>query len=260
MTSWYYAVVPRDPSSKATARDWARSVPASAALLSAMVSFELPLRAIDRFAGRPRMMDAAHVLARLLWRAFELTGPRLEVFGLEHVDPEQRYVIIANHQGFSDVVVLSTVLHDLQPRYVAKRELARGWPSVSYVLAASGSAIIDRRQPEAAIAEIERLGRDAKREGWSVAIFPEGTRATDGVPRSWKIRGTKALLDATGPCPVLPISLVGGSQLFAHNGAPFKAGVQMRCRIHPAIDPPGRDADFEEWLEGVRQTVASGLG
>jgi 1-acyl-sn-glycerol-3-phosphate acyltransferase len=248
-----------DSSAKATVRDWARSVPASAALLSAMVSFELPLRAIDKLAGRPRMMDAAHVLARLLWQAFELTGARLEVRGLEHVDPKQRYLIVANHQGFSDVIVLSTVLRELQPRYVAKRELARGWPSVSYVLAASGSAIIDRRQPEAAIIEIERLGQQAKREGWSVAIFPEGTRATDGIARSWKVRGTKALLDATGPCPVLPISLVGGSQLFAHNGLPFKAGVEMRCHIHPAIDPPAPDADFAAWLEGVRQTVASAL-
>jgi 1-acyl-sn-glycerol-3-phosphate acyltransferase len=252
--------VPRDLSNKATARDWVRSVPASAALLSTMVSFELPLRAIDKLAGRPRMMDAAHLLARMLWQSFELTGARLEVSGLEHVDPKQRYLIVANHQGFSDVIVLSTVLRELQPRYVAKRELARGWPSVSYVLAASGSAIIDRRQPEAAITEIERLGHQAKREGWSVAIFPEGTRATDGVARSWKIRGTKALLDATGPCPVLPVSLVGGSQLFAHNGLPFKAGVEMRCHIHPAIDPPGPDADFTAWLEGVRQTVASALG
>lgn len=249
----------RDASSKPTVRDWARSVPASAALLSTMVSFDLPLRAIDKLAGRPHFMDAAHVLARVLWQAFALTGAKLEVSGREHVDPSKRYVIVANHQGFSDVIVLSTVLDDLQPRYVAKAELARGWPSVSYVLAASGSAIIDRRQPEAAIAEIERLGRDAKREGWSVAIFPEGTRATDGVARSWKIRGTKALLDATGPCPVLPISLVGGSQLFAHNGLPFKAGVEMRCHIHPAIDPPGPDEDFGEWLEAVRQTVTSRL-
>jgi 1-acyl-sn-glycerol-3-phosphate acyltransferase len=248
-----------NPGERPTLRDWARSVPASTAMLSAMVSFELPLRAIDKLAGRTRMMDAAHVLAKMLWRSFALTGARLEVTGLEHVDFAQRYVIVANHQGFSDVVVISTVLHELRPRYVAKRELARGWPSVSYVLRASGSAVIDRRQPMAAIVEIERLGRDAAREGWTVAIFPEGTRATDGVPRSWKIRGTQALLDATGPCPVLPISLVGGSQLFKHRAMPFKSGVEMRCHIHPPIDPPGPEDDFAAWLEGVRETVASAL-
>lgn len=244
---------------KASVRDWARSIPASTALLSMMLGFELPLRAIDKLAGHERMMDAAHLLARMMWQAFTLTGAELEVVGREHVEPGRRYVIVANHQGFSDVVVLSSVLRDMQPRYVAKRELARGWPSVSYVLAASGSAIIDRRDPHGAIAEIERLGHQAAREGWSVVIFPEGTRARDGVPRSWKIRGTKALLDATGACAVLPVSLSGGSELFAHRGLPFKAGVRMRCVFHPAVDPPGPEDDFGAWLEGVRQIVATAV-
>jgi 1-acyl-sn-glycerol-3-phosphate acyltransferase len=259
--SRYYLFVAkgRRGETRPSLHDWTRSVPASAALLSAMVGFDVPLRAIDKVLGHERLMDAAHVLAQVLWQAFSLTGARLEVIGREHVDPTRRYVIVANHQGFSDVIVLSTVLRELQPRYVAKRELARGWPSVSYVLEASGSAIIDRHQPGAALAEIERLGHRAKREGWSVVIFPEGTRAKDGVPRSWKIRGTKALLDATGPCAVLPVSLRGGSELFAHNGMPFKADVHMRCHIHPAIDPPGPEEDFGVWLEGVRTTVASGV-
>jgi 1-acyl-sn-glycerol-3-phosphate acyltransferase len=242
-----------------TLRDWSRSIPASLALAGAMLSFDLPLRAIDRFAGHQRLVEAGHLLAKLLWRAFTLTGAELEVRGREHIVPGERYVIVANHQGFSDVIVISSALAELQARYVAKRELARGWPSISYLIVASGSAVIDRKQPVAAIAEIERLGHQAKREGWSVAIFPEGTRAKDGVPRSWKIRGVKALLDTTGPCRVLPVSLRGGSELFAHNGAPFRAGVKMACVVHPPVDPPGPDDDFDEWLESVRQTVAAEL-
>ncbi len=242
-----------------TLRDWARSIPASAALAGAMLSFELPLRAIDRLAGPARLVDAGHLLAKLLWQAFRLTGAELEVRGREHIVAGERYVVVANHQGFSDVIVISSALSELQARYVAKRELARGWPSISYLIVASGSAIIDRKQPQAAIAEIERLGHQAKREGWSVAIFPEGTRAKDGHPRSWKIRGVKALLDTTGPCRVLPVSLRGGAELFAHNGAPFRAGVRMACVVHPPVDPPGPDDDFGEWLEGIRQTVAAEL-
>lgn len=242
-----------------TLRDWTRSIPASAVLAGAMLTFDLPLRAIDRLAGQRRLVDAGHLLAKLLWRAFTLTGAELEVLGREHIVPGERYLLVANHQGFSDVIVISTALSELQARYVAKRELAHGWPSISYLIVASGSAVIDRKHPEAAIAEIERLGHQAKREGWSVAIFPEGTRAKDGVPRTWKVRGVKALLDTTGPCRVLPVSLRGGSELFAHNGVPFRAGVKMACIVHPPIDPPGPDDDFGAWLEGVRQTVAAPL-
>ena len=223
---------------KATLHDWARSIPATALLAGTMISCDIPLRAVGKLLGREPMVDAGHLLAHMLWQAFALTGAKLEVSGLEHIDPDERYLIVANHQGFSDVIVIATALQGLKPRYVAKRELARGWPSISYLITASGSAVIDRKHPDAAIAEIERLGRDARREGWNVAIFPEGTRAKDGVARTWKLRGTKALLDAAQPGKVLPVSLVGGSELFAHNGLPFTADVRMRCQVHPAIDPP----------------------
>jgi 1-acyl-sn-glycerol-3-phosphate acyltransferase len=242
-----------------TLHDWTRSIPASAVLAGAMLSWDLPLRAIDKLGGQRRLVDAGHLLAKLLWRAFSLTGAELEVRGREHIVPGERYLLVANHQGFSDVIVISTALSQLKARYVAKRELARGWPSISYLIVASGSAVIDRKHPEAAIAEIERLGHQAKREGWSVAIFPEGTRAKDGVPRTWKSRGVKALLDTIGPCRVLPVSLRGGSELFAYNGAPFQADVKMACIVHPPIDPPGPGDDFAAWLEGVRQTVAAPL-
>lgn len=244
---------------KPTLHDWGRSIPALSLIVTAMVSFELPLRGLDAFVGRRQVVDAGHVLAELMWRGLSVTGATLEVSGREHLVEGERYLIVANHQGFSDVIVLSNVLRAWQPRYVAKRELGRGWPSVSFLLRATGSAIIDRHQPREAIAEIERLGHQAKREGWTVAIFPEGTRAKDGVPRSWKQSGVRALLDSTGPVRVLPISLSGGAELFAHNAMPFKADVPMRCRIHPPIDPPAAGADFDAWLDGVRATVAAGL-
>jgi 1-acyl-sn-glycerol-3-phosphate acyltransferase len=246
---------------RATLRDWARSIPASLGLAASLVAFEPPLRVIGGSGDDERLMRMGHRLALALLRSFSLTGARLHVEGREHVEPGHRYVIVANHQGFSDVVVLSSVLDDLMPRYVAKAELARGWPSVSYMLRASGSAVIDRRKPEAAIAEIERLGRDAQRHGWTVAIFPEGTRAKDGIPRNWKSRGIAALLRTAGPCEVLPISLSGGSELFAHAGLPFKAGVTLGVKIHPAIEAPAElDGEvFEAWLERTRETVAEGV-
>ena len=249
----------RDPATPATFYDWARSVPALSMMGSAMLGFELPLRALDKFAGRQQVVDAGHLLARVLWRALTLTGATLEVHGREHLVPGERYLVVANHQGFSDVVVLSNVMRAWQPRYVAKQSLGKGWPSISYLLSATGSAIIDRHQPEAAIAEIERLGAQAKREGWSVAIFPEGTRAKDGVPRGWKQGGIRALLGTTGPVRVLPVSLAGGAELFAHNALPFTAGVEMSCQIHAPVESPDPEQELGPWLEQLRQTVASGL-
>ncbi len=246
---------------RATLRDWARSIPASVGIAATLLAFESPLRVVGLTGSDARMMWMGHQLASSIMRAFSLTGARVQVEGREHVVPGRRYVIVANHQGFSDVIVLSTVLAELTPRYVAKRELAHGWPSISYMLRASGSAIIDRKQPSAAIPEIERLGRDAKRQGWTVAIFPEGTRAKDGIPRNWKSRGIAALLRTTSPCEVLPISLTGGHELFAHAGLPFKAGVTLGVKIHPPVAAPDEleGEGFEAWLDQTRETVADGV-
>ncbi|EDM77683.1 1-acyl-sn-glycerol-3-phosphate acyltransferase [Plesiocystis pacifica SIR-1] len=248
----------RDP----TWKDWARSVPAMAGMLTTMLGFEVPLRVIGNAGSTDDLMDAGHVFADVIWANFRMTGASLTVSGIEHVDPRERHIIVANHQGFSDVIVISTTLRSLQPRYVAKRELARGWPSISYLLEASGSAIIDRRQPEAAIGEIERLGRQAKREAWNVAIFPEGTRARDGVPNKWKSGGLRALLQTAGDVRVLPVSLRGGAELFAHNALPFRAGVDMGIRIHPPVSVPEvfDGPEFDAWVEEQRLTVVSGLG
>ncbi len=261
LAGWAQALLGSGMTERASLHDWARSIPASLGLAVTLVAFEPPLRVIGRGGDDAKLMRWGHRLAKTLLRAFSLTGARLHVEGREHVEPGKRYLIVANHQGFSDVVVLSTVLDELTPRYVAKRELGRGWPSVSYMLHASGSAIIDRKQPEQAIAEIERLGRRASEQGWSVAIFPEGTRAKDGVTRAWKSRGIAALLRTIGECEVLPISLSGGSELFAHGGLPFTAQVELGVRIHAAIPRPEalEGEAFEAWLEGVRQTVAAGV-
>lgn len=229
------------------------------AMLTAMLGFELPLRAVDKLAGQQAVVDLGHTFATILWRAMSLTGATLEVSGREHLVAGERYLILANHQGFSDVVVLSNVLREWQPRYVAKRSLARGWPSISYLLHTTGSAIIDRNQAAAAVAEIERLGHQAKRESWSVAIFPEGTRAKDGVPRRWKQGGVRALLETMGEVRVLPVSLAGGAELFAHNALPFTADVEMACHIHAPVEAPARGEDVDAWLEQQRQTVASRL-
>lgn len=246
---------------RATLHDWARSIPASMGLAASLLAFEPPLRVIGRAGDAKQLMRMGYRLASALLGAFTLTGARVEVEGREHVVPGRRYVIVANHQGFSDVVVLSTVLEELEPRYVAKRELAYGWPSVSYMLRASGSAIIDRRKPDEAIGEIERLGSNAKQYGWSVAIFPEGTRAKDGIPRNWKSRGIAALLRTTGPCEVLPISLSGGSELFAHAGLPFKADVTLGVAIHAPVQAPDdlEGEAFEAWLEQTRSIIADGV-
>jgi 1-acyl-sn-glycerol-3-phosphate acyltransferase len=48
-------------------------------------------------------------------------------------------------------------LRDFHCKFVSKKELGKGIPSVSYNLRHGGSALIDRKDPKQAIPEIKKI-------------------------------------------------------------------------------------------------------
>jgi 1-acyl-sn-glycerol-3-phosphate acyltransferase len=138
------------------------------------------------------------------------------------------------------------VLGALFPRtaikYVAKRQLARGLPSISYNLRAGGSAIIDRGDREQAVGEIRALAERAQARGRSVAIFPEGTRARDGRLKEWKPAGALELLASAPALPVLPVAIDDSWKVVRHGLLPVPFGTRVRIRLCAPIERgPGED-------------------
>lgn len=85
-----------------------------------------------RLLGRLGHRSALHGLAR--WWAPRLTRflrIRLDVAGLEHVQPSRKYVVVSLHEGFADGLALMHLPLDL--RFVARDELF-GWPWLGGVL------------------------------------------------------------------------------------------------------------------------------
>ena len=66
-----------------------------------MLAFEPPLRVIGLAGDDAQLMWMGHRLAKSLLRAFLLTGAEVRVEGREHIVPGRRYIVVANHQGFS---------------------------------------------------------------------------------------------------------------------------------------------------------------
>lgn len=243
-----------------TPLDWLATGAAVTGVFSSLVSYDLAQRIAIRF-GAHAHQRAVSGMARAINRSARLSGATFRCEGLEHVDFAKNYIVVSNHQSLLDIAMTSEYLAPLEPRYVSKRELARGVPGVSYNLTRGGSALIDRKDPSQAHAEIERIARHVRDDHWTVAIFPEGTRSKTGAMKPFRAAGLRTLIANAPGVPVLPVTTSGGSRFFAHDMKPLVRGIELVYRIHPAVMPPRIEDNgaFDAFVRQLEETIRNGL-
>lgn len=149
----------------------------------------------------------------LLW----LGRIRLDVEGAEHMD--QPAVFIVNHQSLIDGIFVPALLPETT-RYVAKRELARV-PFFGWGLKATGNIMIDRSRTQSAIHAIQEGLRHLPR-GWSVVVFPEGTRSKTGELQPFK-KGAFQIAIELG-VPIVPLGAVGQRDIVPQGAVVIRPG------------------------------------
>jgi 1-acyl-sn-glycerol-3-phosphate acyltransferase len=143
------------------------------------------------------------------------------------------------------------------PKYVAKKELSRGIPSISLNLRWGGNALIDRKDRSQAFRAIKEMASTAQDRGVSVVIFPEGTRSRDGRLKEFKRGGTAMMLGAADRLPVIPTSISGSWRLAEKNMFPVPFGTEVRLRFGDPIERHPDDVD--ELLVTVEDQIRSAM-
>ena len=166
-----------------------------------LLVFDVAQRAARLFGQRPQE-HVAGALQTSLVAAFRLCGTRLIVERAPGMRPGASYIVVSNHQSMFDIPIFGALLRSNFPKYVSKRSLGRGIPSVSYNLRRGGHVLIDRNDGAGAVAAIRELGERVHAGRASAVIFPEGTRARHGVLAPFRPAGTLALLEAAPTTPV----------------------------------------------------------
>jgi 1-acyl-sn-glycerol-3-phosphate acyltransferase len=228
------------PAPKPRFVDWLFTIPFLIVFGGLLLIFD-PLQRLARLFGQRPQEVTVGILQRLLIYAFRVAGMRLRVERSSKVRPKTPYILISNHQSMFDVPIFGGLLFTNYPKYVSKRSLARGIPSISYNLREGGNALIDRDDREQAQAEIRALGERAQARSVSAVIYPEGTRSRDGSLGAFKPGGTFALLDAAPDLAVVPTTIDGSWKLLRHNLLPVPFGVVVRVRFD---DPIARSPDL----------------
>ena len=128
-----------------------------------------------------------------------------DVSGVEGLDPHRQYVFVANHLSNFDIPVLFlSIPHRI--RYMAKKELFH-IPVIGWAMTRIGIIRIDRGAGPSTHASINAGVARAREAGYSLIVFPEGTRSRDGGLHSFK-KGAFRIAIANG-LEVVPITLRG---------------------------------------------------
>jgi 1-acyl-sn-glycerol-3-phosphate acyltransferase len=205
--------------------DWARSRPARAAR-------EVILR-----GG----------LTPLMHRETTMRVEGLDVFE----DLEGPCVIVANHTSHLDTALLLTTLPVEWQRKVTVGAAADYFFDAWW--RAIGSALVFATFP------IERHGHGLSdtpakliADGWSIVMFPEGTRSPDGWTR--RFRPGAAALALTHDIPILPVGIRGSYAAMPKGRGWPKPG---RPPVHVRYGRPIRPRDGESTLELNTRVAAS---
>jgi 1-acyl-sn-glycerol-3-phosphate acyltransferase len=176
-------------------------------VLGTMVFFWVPLLAItvgitwpfdrDRYlAGRLfRQIGVVTAKANPLWK-FRWSGTR-------PADPRRPYVVVSNHESFTDILLLSHLPWEM--KWLSKAEIMR-IPFLGWCMQLAGDIPIWRGKVDSARDAMARSLEVLKRKV-SVLIFPEGTRSTGEEMLPFKDGAFK--LAITAGVPVLPLVVTG---------------------------------------------------
>lgn len=122
------------------------------------------------------------------------------------------FLVVANHQSIVDIVAIMAAFETQSVRFVAKKELAYGFPAVSQILRVQRHTLIDRRGN---FGEAMRLLESATRRckpPICPVIFPEGTRSRTGEVMTFHSGAVRRMLQAK-PMPMVALAVDGGTKI-----------------------------------------------
>ncbi|WP_347923139.1 lysophospholipid acyltransferase family protein [Pontimicrobium sp. SW4] len=188
-----------------------------------------------------------------LMRCLNILGTRFTFANPYKIESNQPLIIVANHQSMYDISPLMWYMRKYHPKFISKKELGKGIPSVSYNLRHGGSVLIDRKKPFESITAIENFAKRVEKNNWSSVIFPEGTRSKTGKPRPFKTKGLATLFNNMPNALVVPISINNSWKMLRYGKFPMGLGAHITFKVHQ----PLRVSDFEhdELINLIEQTI-----
>jgi len=187
--------------------------------------------------GKNIFMNLARIWGKINLLLFAV---RYEVEGLEHIKNDKHYVFMGNHQSYVDIFLLLSII-DKDFVFMAKEELFK-IPFFGFGIKTLGLIPINRGESRDALKSLFAAAKKIS-EGFSVLLFPEGTRSPDGDMLPFK-RGAFTLAVRTG-FEIAPFVLEGTAKSLKKKSflvVPFQ---KSKVRFLEPVSPEGlKDRDL----------------
>ncbi len=158
---------------------------------------------------------------------------RVKVFGKENVIKKGKCIVVCNHLGKSDVMVVGALYPD-KTYFLSKKEWTKN-KFLAWVFKVLGAIPIDRDNPSlTSIKETLQVLKDDKRLG----IFPEGTRNKE-TNEIKEIKQGTAMFAVKGRALVTPVIIYEKIKIFKKNyaivGKPIDLSAYYNVRFNDEI-------------------------
>jgi 1-acyl-sn-glycerol-3-phosphate acyltransferase len=186
-----------------------------------------------------------------------LLGTRYKFENVENIPKNVPLIFVSNHQSMYDIIAMIWFLRRFHCKFVSKKELGSGIPSVSYNLRHGGSVLIDRKDPKQAIPAIKRLSEYIEKHKRTAVIFPEGTRSKTGKPKEFAQSGLKILCKYAPSAYVVPISINNSWKMVKYGFFPLGLGNRLTFTVHKPLAVS--EFDFAELMAKTESEVVKGI-
>lgn len=182
-----------------------------------------------------------------------ISGSTVEVIGEDLIPQDTAVAFVGNHQGYFDIPILLGYIKKTKA-FIAKIEILKV-PILSQWMKLMQCTFLDRKDMRQSVRAMREAVETIKK-GYSLVIFPEGTRSKGGPVAEFKAGSFKLAIKAG--VPIVPITIDGSWRIYEETGKFKKSHVTVT--VHPPI--PIADLSREEIAELptiVREKIVSVL-
>ncbi|MBI4460894.1 MAG: 1-acyl-sn-glycerol-3-phosphate acyltransferase [Acidobacteria bacterium] len=207
---------------------------------------------VARLGGRGKVLQSC----RRLWARLVLAASfvHLDTRRVRETDFSQPCVVCANHLSYLDPAVVVASL-EMPVCFLAKRSLFR-IPFLGWAMAAAGDIPLDRQDARQGSRSLA-VAAQRLRKGFSVVVFPEGTRSPTGQLQPFLSGAFRMAIQTQAP--VLPVAISGTREALPPGSLFFQGGRVQLLVGQPILTQALAKQDKDLLADQARRSIEAML-